>query len=49
MAAIKLERVFEIIQTFARYLVPRIRKPAIRLYKNGRTKEAVTIPPVTGA
>ncbi|QTK80385.1 hypothetical protein AT6N2_C2837 [Agrobacterium tumefaciens] len=48
MAAIKTERILEIVETLARRLIATVDQPAIGLQQNGGTEVTVAIPPVAG-
>ena len=49
VAAVKLERIFKIIQSLTRLLVAAVDNPAICMQQNGRTEIAFRIPPIAGA
>ena len=46
VAAIELERVFQLVQPLARRLVPAVDQPAIGMQKGSGPKIPVTVPPV---
>ena len=46
VAAVKLERVFQVIEAFARAFVAAVDQPAIGLQERGRPEIFVTIPPI---
>src|SRR5215475_12123828 len=49
MAAVELERVFEVVEARAGVLVARVGDPAIGLQQDRRTEVAIRVPPVTRA
>src|SRR5689334_12713577 len=49
VAAIKAERILEIVEALAGGFVAGVADPAIRLQQRGRTEEAVAVPPIARA
>lgn len=49
MAAIKFERIFQLVQTLARGLVTAVDDPPIGVQKRCWPKVAVAVPPIAGA
>ena len=49
VAAVQLERVFQVVQALAGVLVARVGDPAVGLQQDGRAQVLVAVPPVAGA
>src|SRR5690606_31246755 len=49
VAAVQLERVFQLVQAGTGILVTRVHDPAIGLQQDGRTEITVAVPPIAGA
>src|SRR6478735_9231944 len=49
MAAIETEGVFELVETFLRRFISAVGQPAPGLEQNGRSQEAIAVPPMAWA